>query len=188
MEGNYPPGYREPQDEWPEPSLRDQIGVFINSVRHDADILRGGNAAAIVMADSLRIAADDMERALKTFEATLGDAGVAVSLPSIEEDEGGVVGRHYIPVHPDWEVQTRGNGSSFRIAHKPTGDRWIIMDGGGVHKMLERMARDIHAFGNNAQRIAEAMKETADGPASDGFPDAKLARYGHALPPEDKKL
>lgn len=52
--------------------------------------------------------------------------------------------RYYIPVHPDWEIQTKGKGSSFRIANRKTGDRWLVMDS-QLHGMLEQMARDIHA-------------------------------------------
>ncbi len=54
--------------------------------------------------------------------------------------------RYYIPVHPDWEVQTKGKGSSFRLANTKTGERCLIDGGfGGAHSMLERMARDINA-------------------------------------------
>jgi len=51
--------------------------------------------------------------------------------------------RFYIPVHPNWEVQTQGKGSSFRIANCETGDRWLVTDK-HLHIMLEEMARDIN--------------------------------------------
>ena len=59
----------------------------------------------------------------------------------IDHDEE--MGRYYIPVHPKWEIQTKGRGSSFRIANCETGERWLVMDK-HLHTMLEQMARDIN--------------------------------------------
>ena len=62
---------------------------------------------------------------------------------AIDYDEE--IDRYYIPVHPNWEVQTKGKGSSFRIARRDChGERWIVMDK-HLHQMLEDMARDINA-------------------------------------------
>jgi len=61
----------------------------------------------------------------------------------IDTDEQ--MGRHYIPVTLDWEIQTKGKGSSFRIAQRTEdGNRWIIGDS-YLHKMIEQMARDVNA-------------------------------------------
>ena len=52
-------------NEWPEPTLEDQINVFISSVRYDASLLMEGKSTSNVStAESLNIAADDMQRAL----------------------------------------------------------------------------------------------------------------------------
>ena len=59
----------------------------------------------------------------------------------IDHDEE--MGRFYIPVHPNWEIQTKGVGSSFRIANYETGERWLVLDS-HLHEMLEQMARDIN--------------------------------------------
>ena len=61
-------------------------------------------------------------------------------LPAIEHDEE--MDRIYIPLPGGWEIQTKGKGSSFRIANTKTGDHWLIADE-YIHKMLEDMAMDI---------------------------------------------
>ena len=71
----------------------------------------------------------------------------------IDTDEQ--MGRHYIPVTLDWEIQTKGKGSSFRIAQRTEdGNRWLVGDT-YLHKMLEQMARDI-----NAESVAKADRIT----------------------------
>lgn len=72
----------------------------------------------------------------------LASQGRPIGLPPIDTDAE--MNRHYIPVHPDWEIQTKGKGSSFRIANRKTHDRWLVTDT-YLHEMLEEMARDIHA-------------------------------------------
>lgn len=69
--------------------------------------------------------------------------------PATQRDDANM-DRFYIPVHPDWEIQTNGKGSSFRIANRKTGDRWLVMDS-QLHGMLEQMARDIHAAMQNGK-------------------------------------
>ncbi len=66
------------------------------------------------------------------------------ALPPIERDEA--MERDYIPLPGGWEMQTKGNGSTFRLCDTKTGQRWIMWENGGQeHKALEQMARDIHA-------------------------------------------
>ena len=60
----------------------------------------------------------------------------------IERDES--MDRTYIPVAPGWEVQTKGSGSTFRIA-EPDGSRLPIPDSPYLHETLERMARAVNA-------------------------------------------
>ena len=79
----------------------------------------------------------------------------------IDTDEQ--MGRHYIPVALDWEIQTKGKGSSFRIAQRTEdGNRWLVGDT-YLHKMLEQMARDINAESvAKADRITELEAEKSD--------------------------
>ena len=79
----------------------------------------------------------------------------------IDTDEQ--MGRHYIPVTLDWEIQTKGKGSSFRIAQRTEdGNRWLVGDT-YLHKMLEQMARDINAESvAKADRITELEAEKSD--------------------------
>lgn len=73
-------------NEWPEPTLEDQINVFISSVRYDASLLMEGKSTSNVStAESLNIAADDMQRALNQHRpapATEAVGGLT------DEDEG----------------------------------------------------------------------------------------------------
>lgn len=64
------------------------------------------------------------------------------ALPSIERDEG--MGRAYIPMPGGWEVQTKGNGSTFRICDTKTGERWAVLDK-YLHEAMEQMAMDARA-------------------------------------------
>jgi hypothetical protein len=52
--------------------------------------------------------------------------------------------RHYIPMLGGWEMQTKGNGSTFRLCD-PKGERLPIPDSPYLHETLERMARDANA-------------------------------------------
>lgn len=63
----------------------------------------------------------------------------------IERDEE--MDRTYIPLPGGWEIQTRGNGSTFRVWDGKSQQRWAIQDckWGFGHADWERMARDIHA-------------------------------------------
>jgi hypothetical protein len=63
--------------------------------------------------------------------------------------------RTYIPLPGGWEVQTKGRGSSFRIA-APSGHRLNIPDSPYLHETIERMARGIHA---ECERFAHFPKD-----------------------------
>jgi hypothetical protein len=66
-----------------------------------------------------------------------------VALQPIERDED--MDRTYIPLPGGWEVQTKGRGSSFRIANtKGDCPRYLVTDE-YLQEALEQMARDIHA-------------------------------------------
>lgn len=70
-------------------------------------------------------------------------------------DHDAEMDRYYIPVHPRWEIQTKGRGSSFRIAKRDaSGDRWLVADK-YLHAALEEMARDINAAMLNAAPVIE---------------------------------
>lgn len=65
-------------------------------------------------------------------------------LPPIESDDG--FERHYIPIAGGWEIQTKGRGSSFRIADsKPNGIRFLVFEQPYIFGYLEKMARESHA-------------------------------------------
>lgn len=59
-------------------------------------------------------------------------------MADIEYDEN--QDRHYIPLADGWEIQTRGNGSSFRIAKAGQPNRYLVIDE-KLHEPLEAMAR-----------------------------------------------
>lgn len=66
--------------------------------------------------------------------------GAALDLPPIERDER--MDRTYIPLPGGWEIQTKGKGSTFRIAHAGSRTRWMVLDD-NLHEVLEAMARDM---------------------------------------------
>jgi len=86
------------------------------------------------------------------LEAAQSEIGIPISeqnqsvaqtlLGPIERDEG--FDRTYIPLPGGWEVQTKGRGSSFRIADTKNKRRLLIPDEPYVHEWLEKMAREIH--------------------------------------------
>ena len=73
------------------------------------------------------------------------EGGGVAALPPIERDES--YNRDYIPIGAGYEVQTKGRGSSFRIAHKDDRGVGRININGGQHEFsyLETMAHAIHA-------------------------------------------
>ena len=64
------------------------------------------------------------------------------ALPPIERDEE--KNRDYIPLPGGWEIQTKGNGSTFRLQGPKDGDHMPVTDP-YVPEMLVRMAHDIRA-------------------------------------------
>lgn len=71
------------------------------------------------------------------------EASQAKSVPPIERDEE--MQRDYIPLPANWEIQTKGKGSTFRLAKTDGSDiRWPILEE-MLHAPLEQMAREIHA-------------------------------------------
>ena len=117
---------------------------------------------------------DCRERAAEAIERLSGE------LEALKKAQGEPVGkidydkeldRYYIPVHPDWEIQTKGKGSSFRIANTKTGIRHLVMDK-MLHEMLEQMARDINAA-HPPEDAKDAAKKVADDIAYNWLPNIK---------------
>lgn len=69
--------------------------------------------------------------------------------------------RYYIPLPGGWEVQTKGRGSSFRIANTKDNKRLNIPPSPYLFELLERMAREILAA------YTELLRENAELRASD---------------------
>jgi hypothetical protein len=72
-----------------------------------------------------------------------GHASEDSTLPKIDFDAD--MNRTYIPLPNNWEIQTKGNGSSFRIA-KTDGSklRYTVTDE-RIHPVLEDIAKSCHA-------------------------------------------
>lgn len=78
----------------------------------------------------------------------------------IERDED--MDRTYIPVSASWEIQTKGKGSSFRIANTVTNDRWLVGDS-YIHEPLTNMALAIHEeLASLRQQLAEEQRENEE--------------------------
>jgi hypothetical protein len=89
----------------------------------------------------------------------------SASLAPIECDEA--MDRTYIPLPAEWEVQTRGKGSTVRIARTDGyGDRFAITEE-RVHAELEQMARDIHARYTALLRERDELRRLVDELATD---------------------
>ena len=65
--------------------------------------------------------------------------------------------RAYIPVNTRYEIQTKGKGSSFRIANIMTHERWLITDK-HLHPMLTELAYGTHAELTQAQSKIEMLE------------------------------
>lgn len=82
------------------------------------------------------------------------------ALPPIERDEQ--MDRTYIPLPGGWEIQTKGTGSTFRIAHVPASSRWMVL-ADELHEPLEAMARDSRKLIEQyAERIRHLERELAE--------------------------
>lgn len=93
--------------------------------------------------DACKLERDRAEARAERLEAALIAALTQrPSVGRIERNED--MDRTYIPLPGGWEVQTKGNGSTFRIAG-PNDERLPIPNTPYLHDLLERMARDIHA-------------------------------------------
>lgn len=99
---------------------------------------------------------------------------IDVSLRPIERDED--FDRAYIPLPAGWEVQTKGRGSSFRIANtKDDNERLNIPPSPYLYELLERMAREIHAA--HRALLDRAEKAEADNAAKQARIDALMLEY-----------
>lgn len=107
---------------------------------------------------------------------------------TIERDEQ--MGRDYIPLPGGWEVQTKGNGSTFRICDTKTGDRMPIPLPDRILAFLERMAREVNAAAQSPAPAPEPFgylteHNVVDGPfrwqfsktQADVYPDSALHVY-----------
>lgn len=96
-------------------------------------------------------------RALASSPAPLG--GVDAYRPIDRDDE---YDRDYIPMPGGWEIQTKGRGSSFRLA-EPDDSRLAIPDSPYLRETLERMARDINAAWRRMTRSTPQERHEAQG-------------------------
>lgn len=114
----------------------------------------GQNEAGIANAHLIVEAVNAHLAAQRTASDTGATAEVerlreALTLPPIENDDV-ITDREYIPLPGGWEVQTKGGGSSFRIANQVTGERHNLMVEEYVQRFITDMARNIHAHCNAA--------------------------------------
>jgi hypothetical protein len=91
-----------------------------------------------IMAVAYRACADELEA---TLSALTAEAGKGEYQP-IERDEA--YDRDYIPMPGDWEVQTKGKGSTFRLCDKIGHRRLAIPDAPYLHETLTLMAREVN--------------------------------------------
>lgn len=90
---------------------------------------------------------------------------VPVSLPPIERDND--MGRTYIPIPGGYEIQTKGKGSTFRIA-KIGGERYPIPLPDFVLDFLEQMAMDIRSAVESAAPSAPSQWQPIETAPKDG--------------------
>lgn len=83
--------------------------------------------------------------------------------------------RFYIPVNSSYEVQTKGKGSSFRIANTKTGERHLIIDE-HIHEFIEDMAKGCHAEMVQLHSVIEVYQK---------FCGETLAMYAGAMDKAD---
>lgn len=70
------------------------------------------------------------------------DLTSAFNVAPIERDES--YKRDYIPLPGGWEIQTKGEGSTYRLCD-PKGDRLAIPDSPYLQEDMTRMAQDVNA-------------------------------------------
>lgn len=135
---------------WCDPEIVDLVTALNKaSIRTVASCSgHGGPFGNIMLADGrelLILPSYEAARAAEKLLSTPAAAPQGVVLPPIERDEQ--INRSYIPLPGGWEVQTKGNGSTFRIAKVAEGgdfERWLVLDE-KLHEPLERMAMDARA-------------------------------------------
>jgi hypothetical protein len=93
-------------------------------------------------------------------------------LPSIAHDHS--INRKYIPIGAGWEIQTKGEGSTFRISD---GERQYAFSGLYDEEVLTRMALDLREF---IQQVA--LDEYKRGEA-DGYADCSSSIFAANLEP-----
>jgi hypothetical protein len=69
--------------------------------------------------------------------------------------------RTYIPLPDGWEIQTKGKGSSFRIARSDNRPRYIVSDE-HLHAPLEAIARACHAALIATDETIAALRRDAE--------------------------
>lgn len=106
-------------------------------------------------------------------------------LPDVDYDKD--MDRHYIPLPGGWEIQTKGKGSTFRIAHAGSGRRWMVLDD-QLHDPLVVLANAVReALACRAQPGGEAPQADAPAPSAAAMDDvvdnlreyASNAGYSH---------
>jgi hypothetical protein len=119
----------------------------------DAVEMADGRTEHVYSAEQVRQAQREAVAADRAARETNSD------LAPIEYDRD--MDRTYIPLPAGWEIQTKGKGSTFRIAHAQQGTRWIVMDD-RLHEPLEGLARDVrNALAAKDQEIADLRAQLA---------------------------
>ena len=78
----------------------------------------------------------------------------------VERDEA--YQRDYIPMPGGWEIQTKGKGSTFRLADIDGGRRLAIPDSPYLHETLTAMAHEVNAaYADLLSRLAAAELDGA---------------------------
>jgi hypothetical protein len=113
----------------------DQMRQFASD--HAASLQASFDAAVALAGETI----DARNEEIADLRAQLARQSQGVSdLRPIEYDKG--MDRVYIPLPGGWEIQTKGNGSTFRIAHVPSRQRWHVLDD-RLHEPLEGLAREM---------------------------------------------
>jgi DNA repair exonuclease SbcCD ATPase subunit len=70
--------------------------------------------------------------------------------------------REYIPLPGGWEIQTKGNGSSYRLLDKKSDERHNILSADAlfIHDFVTRMAKEVHeAYAEAAAELTRLREE-----------------------------
>jgi hypothetical protein len=105
------------------------------------DILEIAKACGLYATDnSYNLYAKELEAFATAILADSKQEPVGINPIEFDND----MDRAYIPVNSRYEIQTKGKGSSFRIANTMTKERWLIANE-HLHPMLTEMAYGTHA-------------------------------------------